>query len=111
MQIAPARRWCERVGDGDGLGDLDRDRLGDGLGELDLDGLGLLLGEGVGVWLGLVELVGLRAALGVGLAVAVGLGLLLEDVPAAYVCIAASSLADMTAVELCPQGEPIGSAE
>jgi hypothetical protein len=52
-QIAPAR-WCEGLGDGDGLGDFERDRLGDGLGELDLDGLGLL-GEGVGlcVWLGL----------------------------------------------------------
>ena len=112
MQIAPAR--CERVGDGDGLGDLDRDPLGDGLGELDLDGLGLLL-EGVGVWLGLVELVGLRDALGVGLAVPVGLALLdrlaLEIPAAAYVCTAASSLADTTAVELRPQGEPAGRAE
>src|SRR5215813_9776426 len=115
MQIAPARRWCERVGDGDGLGDLDRDRLGDGLGELDLEGLGLLLPEGVGVWLGLVELVGLRDALGVGLAVPVGLALLdrlaLEIPAAAYVCTAASSLADTTAVELRPQGEAAGRAE
>ena len=103
------------MGDGDGLGDLDEDRLGDGLGELDLDGLGLLL-EGVGVWLGLVELVGLRDALGVGLAVPVGLALLdrlaLENVAAAaYVCTAASSLADTTAVELRPQGEAAGRAE
>ena len=106
------------MGEGDGLGDFDLDRLGEGLGELDLDGLGLLLlGEGLGLWvrLGLVEVVGLREALGVGLPVLEGLALAdelaLDDVPAAYGRTAASSLAETTAVELCPQGEPIGRAE
>jgi hypothetical protein len=105
------------VGEGDGLGDFDLDRLGEGLGELDLDGLGLLLlGEGLAlwVWLGLVEVVGLREPLGVGLPVLDGLALAdelaLDDV-AAYVRTAASSLAETTAVELCPQGEPIGRAD
>lgn len=57
-QIAPAR--CERVGDGDGLGDLEGERLGDGLGELDIDGLGLVLTDGLGlsVPLGEVEALG-----------------------------------------------------
>jgi hypothetical protein len=93
------------VGDGEGLGDFDVDRLGEGLGELDLDGLGLLLGEGLAlwVWLGLVELDGLSDELVVGLALA--------DVPAPYVRTALSSLADTTAVELCPQGELIGRAD
>jgi hypothetical protein len=105
------------VGDGDGLGDFDLDRLGDGLGEPDLDGLGLLVGEGLAlwVWLGLVELVGLRDGLVVALAAREGLvlpdGLAPDDVPVPYVRSAASSLADTTAVELCPQGEAVGRAD
>ena len=98
------------MGDGDGLGDFDLDRLGDGLGELDLLGLGLLLlGEGLALWvkLGLVELVGLAVREGLALPD----GLALDDVPAPFVPTAASSLADTTAVELCPQGEPIGRAD
>ena len=71
------------------------------------------------VWLGLVELVGLRDELGVreGLALVDGLalddvpGLALDDVPGLLEFTAASSLADTTAVELTPQGEPIGRAD
>ncbi len=116
-QSAPARWRCDRLGDGDGLGDFEGDRLGEGLGELDLDGLGLWLGEvdELLVWLGLVELVGLRDGLGFGLAVREGLvlfdGLALGDVAALRDCTAPSSLADTTAVELRPQGEPIGRAD
>jgi hypothetical protein len=63
-QITPGR--CERLGEGDGLGDLERERLGDGLGELDFDGLGLLLGDGLGLVVpdGVVELVGVRDGVG-----------------------------------------------
>lgn len=98
------------MGDGEGLGDFDLDRLGEGLGELDLDGLGLLLlGEGLALWdrLGLVEVDGLSDELVVGLPD----GLALDDVPALYGWTALSSLADTTAVELCPHGELIGRAD
>lgn len=56
-QIAPG--LCERLGDGDGLVDLECD--GDGLGERDCDGLGLLLADWLGLfdWLGLGEPLGL----------------------------------------------------
>jgi hypothetical protein len=52
-QSAPAR--CERLGEGDGLGECECD--GDGLGELEFDGLGLLLLDGLGLLdgVGLVE--------------------------------------------------------
>jgi len=58
-QIAPG--LCERLGDGDGLVDLERDFDGDGLGECDLDGLGLLLADWLGLfgWLELDDPVGL----------------------------------------------------
>lgn len=58
-QIAPA--GCEWLGDGDGLGDPEWERLGDGLGELDVDGLGLVLPDGLGLLepVGDVEAVGL----------------------------------------------------
>jgi len=83
------------------------DGVGEGLGELDLDGLGLL-GEGLALWVrpGLVELAEPRDVLGVGMAVLDGLAL-----PDELICTAASSLADTTAVELCPQGELIGRAD
>lgn len=105
---------CDLVGDGDGLGDLVRDRVGDGLGERDLDGLGLLLAAGLVelfVWLGLEEEDGLRDALLVGLgvfdelALFEGLGLL-DGLALAGI---ARRFADSTASELCPHGDAIGS--
>ena len=73
----------------------------------------LLLGEGdaLWVWLGLVELAGVPDAVGLALPEEPPLvdGLGLDDVIS--VCTAESKLADTTAVELKPQGEPIGRAD
>ena len=76
-----------------------------------------MLGEGdaLWVWLGLVELAGVPDEVAVGLAVpeepALVDGIGLDDVPASCVRTAESNLADTTAVELKPQGEPIGRAD
>jgi hypothetical protein len=100
-QITPGR--CEWLGEGDGLGDLERERLGDGLGELDFDGLGLLLGDGLGLVVtdGVVELVGVCDGV-----VLIGLmdGLAFDDV------VALSKLADTTAAVPLPQSELMGRA-
>jgi hypothetical protein len=98
-QITPGRR--EWLGEGDGLGDLEVERLGDGLGELDFDGLGLLLGDG----LGLVVPDGVVEVDGVVLLNRLRDGLGLEDV------VAASKLADTTAAVPLPQSELIWPAE
>ncbi len=77
-QIAPG--LCERLGDGDGLADLECDFDGDGLGERDLDGLGLLLADWLGLfdWLGLGEPLGLCDELLDALGLVDGLELLEE---------------------------------
>ena len=120
-QSAPA--WCERLGEGDGLGECE----GDGLGEPDFDGLGLLLCDGLGLLVGL----GLRDGLLLGLGLREGLelldGLALFEVRADFDGLAleprvrpaladgdelreASSLAEATATEPLPHGEPAGRA-
>ena len=74
-----------------------------------------MLGEGdaLWVWIGLVELAGVPDEVAVGLPVpeepALVDGLGLDDVIS--VRTAESNLADTTAVELKPQGEPIGRAD
>ena len=126
---APA--WCERLGEGEGLGecDVECDGDGDGLGEPDFDGLGLWLWDGLGllVWLGLGD--GLLLGLGLReeLVLRDGLELGLLDRLAEFdglllalrdrLALAegddlseASSLAEVTATELRPHGEPAGRA-
>jgi hypothetical protein len=100
-QSAPA--WCERLGEGDGLGECERD--GDGLGEPDFDGLVLVLLDGLGLSLGLREALELRDGLGLGELLADFDGLALAD--GEELC-EASSLAEATATEPRPHGEPAG---
>ena len=108
-QSAPAR--CERLGEGDGLGECECD--GDGLGEPELDGLGLLLLDGLGLFDGLGLLDGLLLGLREGLELWDGLGLL-EGLGLFDGLVLAlrevSSLAEATATEPRPQGEPAGRA-
>ncbi len=107
-QIAPA--LCERLGDGDGDGEVDLvgDVDGDGLGERDLDGLGLLLAD----WLGLSDWLVLDDPVGLGLGLVDGLELVeeLELVDGLAVAGIASRCADTAAAEPCPHGDRIGRA-
>ncbi len=128
---APA--WCERLGEGEGLGecDVECDGDGDGLGEPDFDGLGLWLCDGLGllVWLGLGD--GLLLGLGLreelvlrdGLGLELGLLDRLAEFDGLLLALRdrlalaegddlreARSLAEVTATELRPHGEPAGRA-
>jgi hypothetical protein len=124
-QSAPAR--CERLGEGEGLGECDGECDGDGLGEPEFDGLGLWLCDGLGllVWLGLED--GLLLGLGLREELVLLDGLGLSDRLADFDGLAlelrdrlalaegddlreARSLAEATATEARPHGEPAGRA-